>query len=262
MADKMVFDAWAPPDSIWSRWTKPVLFATARNVPATGAATTPSPLVLDRARIEPPPAGVTTYRSAPAAGGIAIVVELPGDEAVRAGLALAHLGFRPVPLFNALVPFGRMVPSVDVTPTVRALEANAPALRALSLAPDAPPAFLLDARRRGDDKPFVFGFDNRSYCLVSDFPSGEELRRRKIGRVVLLREEAGREPVIDVKDVLYAFQHAGIEIFAASMSGEGAPTAMTVRAPSLGGRLKDWIYRLAVGEPEAGAFGRKVPQSG
>lgn len=32
----------------------------------------------------------------------ALVVELPGDDSLRAGLALARRGFRPVPLVNAV----------------------------------------------------------------------------------------------------------------------------------------------------------------
>ena len=47
-----------------------------------------------------------------------IVVDLPGAEAVYAGLALAARGFRPIPLFN-----GTSGPSevIDVLPISRAL---------------------------------------------------------------------------------------------------------------------------------------------
>ena len=84
-----IFRIWAPPESPWSPWAKPVLFSfmdSAFGVPHVRS------IVFDGGWV-------------PAPGSTAIVVDLPGEEGVMWGLKLAGLGYRPVPLYNAL-PFG------------------------------------------------------------------------------------------------------------------------------------------------------------
>src|SRR5580765_130756 len=88
-----VFSTWAPENSIWSPWAKPVLFAH-----------------LDSALSYIPVAGAPgdVSWSPPPDERVAIVLDLPGAEGVIIGLALAVRGYRPVPLYNALpLPFGQ-----------------------------------------------------------------------------------------------------------------------------------------------------------
>src|SRR5690348_6243423 len=84
-----LYAIWADMESLWSQWTKPVLFAFMgdaspehRAWPATG----------DWSWVPEPNAGV------------AMVVDLPGAESVWVGIELARRGYRPIPLYNAL-PF-------------------------------------------------------------------------------------------------------------------------------------------------------------
>src|SRR5262245_64385018 len=80
------FNAWAPDGAAWTEWAKPVIFLTASgSLPTERAAPAPS---LDLGNIG---AG---------SGQSAVIVDLPGVEAVDTGLALASRGYRPVPLFN------------------------------------------------------------------------------------------------------------------------------------------------------------------
>src|SRR6188768_3038034 len=132
MRKEEVFEAWAPNGARWSDWAKPVLFAT---LPESDANSSESESSID---IE--------LSSACTAPGVALVVDLPGEESVAVGLALARRGMRPVPLFNAL-PGGTNA-LVDVGGIQRALVASASALLRADLDPDAPPAFLLDSLRR------------------------------------------------------------------------------------------------------------------
>ena len=83
-----LYEVWAPPDSPWSAWAKPVLFAhLPRPLPSLEPATS-----LDLSWIPP------------AEERRALIVDLPGAAAVRLGLALAGRGYRPVPVFNACPP--------------------------------------------------------------------------------------------------------------------------------------------------------------
>ena len=73
-----------------------------------------------------------------------MVVDLPGAEAVHAGLLLAERGFWPVPLFNGT---SGPMPVIDILPITRALAGGVERLRQRAIAADGAPAFLLDSRR-------------------------------------------------------------------------------------------------------------------
>src|ERR1044071_4252665 len=89
MDAQQLFEIWAPADSVWSRWAKPVLFAS--------LADTSGPLLPAEAGEAPPPETGFGVNADPQA---AYIVDLPGSAAVDRGLALARDGCRPVPLFN------------------------------------------------------------------------------------------------------------------------------------------------------------------
>jgi hypothetical protein len=179
------FCVWAPDESPWSPWVKPVLFAH------MGSAI--SQLVIAET------AGDVSWAPSPGERA-ALVLDLPGAEGTLTGLALAARGYRPVPLYNAVpVPYGQRmldlatgsaVTAVNVFPIVSALSRGAEELAHLKLSADAPPAFLLDANRRGDGRKMKVGeFDNRSVSFTTDFPSANFLASQKIGRVILVQKD-------------------------------------------------------------------------
>lgn len=201
-----IFDLWAPATAPWSPWAKPLLFAHIGNVE------------LRSQSAASPPAWAP-----PADGPTLIVCDLPGPLSVHAGEALAHVGFRPVPLFNA-VPSAAADSDetfaaqdvVDVTSIIHAVRAaterSSAALRAL--AAQAPPAFLLDSTRRTGHTPRPGDFDNRSVSLPTDFPSATFLKSRGIERVILLVSEHPTLPAADLSHTLVRWQEAGIPIHA------------------------------------------------
>src|SRR5215471_9521139 len=92
MNKEEIFSIWAPGNSIWSRWAKPVLFAHLDSA-------------LSYIQVTSAPSDVSW--SAPPGESVGIVLDLPGVDGVVTGLALAGRGYRPVPLYNALpLPFG------------------------------------------------------------------------------------------------------------------------------------------------------------
>ena len=241
---------WAPDDSVWSPWVKPVPFAFwPRQLKA-------SPSVL---RTE-----VTPALFPPASTGFALLVDLPGGESVRCGLLLASLGYRPVPIFSSCplsaAKQGLYLCSVDADDVITALVESAPALSALSLPASAPPAFLIDAHRQGSTH-ILSGdyFDNRSALFTSDFPSAETLRKHGISRVRIIRD--GTIPATpDLGHALKQWREGKLHLEV--LTHTGTPAEITWPARGMLGKI---YYRvklfLSLRPNEQGGYGRFVPES-
>lgn len=156
---------WAPDNALWTQWAKPVLFARALN-PA------PEKLVL-------PPVKWAPYGD----GRTAVFVDLPGKRGVLEGLALAQMGYRPVPLYNGVYGADKWSMAVDVTPVAEALYLGADYLSCQSIRPDAPPAFLLDAARMKGLARQPGRYDNRWCVFPQDAPSADFLKAHGIGSI-------------------------------------------------------------------------------
>ena len=257
MKPEEVYLAWAPPDSIWSPWAIPVPFAQI------------SCVSLDALQ------EVDTGNNLPGglipAPDLAVILDLPGDQAVRLSLALAARGFRPVPLIDgspgpqiasifpsldAAGPTGPPAIAVDMMQTLRWLCIGVAHLASLSISANASPAFFLDALRTGSGRnlgPEVF--DNRWKTLPQDFPSAKFLLEHGIGRILLI-QDAAAQPAEDLAHVLLRWQQAGLAIFAASAADVDAPRLITVRRPS---QFRALWYRalalLGLRRGSAGGFG-------
>jgi hypothetical protein len=261
--DQENFEAWAPAGSLWSPWAKPVLFTwtSAALSPSTGAPVTfdvswaPSPW---QESVE-----VTTgYREAPAqperrpaAELTAVVLDLPGEEALRAALALAVAGYRPVPLFNCCAGSNSTVP---VERIVARLAEGAPRLAALELPAAAPPAFVLDAdRMRGTPSPGVF--DNRWRVFPQDFPSGNVLRSHGVRRALHVRR--GTDVPEDLRHVLLAWREQGLRLEQVDLTQEQPrAAALTVDKPRLFRSMRARFELLrGLRRNWAGGFGALIP---
>jgi hypothetical protein len=280
MTGEDLFRIWAPDEVAWAAWAKPVLFAHVGGVSGDGGtgggepATTVPPAGDLRAGDLPP--------MPPADGRAVVVVDLPGEAGVAAGLRLAAGGFRPVPLYNAVpppsVPAGPArtarhptttttppVAMIDVGPILAGLVGGAASLAAMQLPPAASPAFLLDHDRRTGTagvrlEPGVF--DNRSVSLSTDFPSGHLLRSKGIDRAVVLQPRPGR-PQADLCHTLLRWQRAGVAIEVQHVGSAGPPRPVTVDRSSGFGRV--WQRALALlglRRSPMGGFGGTLPEPG
>lgn len=242
-----IYRIWAPSDAPWSRWVKPVLFS-----------------FMD-SRFDVGRPSITQFNTdwPPRPGQAVIVVDLPGEDGVVWGLQLARLGYRPIPLYNALPfpPSEKMFPAtrpectVDVVPILTALYRETAALKEIRPAADALPAFLLDAARRvarKDPEPGVF--DNRSVCFSTDFPSAEFLSSQHITQAIILQR--GSNVAGDLLLVLLEWQKAGIQLLRKDPMEAVPPKPIVVEPPSFLRRL--W-YRISVAltlrRGELGGFG-------
>ena len=226
-----IFDCWAPREGVWSPWCKSTPFSYMDRFQAVGEYVVPS-----EGEWEPPDASE----------GWGLVIDLDGAEAVAFGLQMAKRGYRPVPLFSSVPwPHGSDADLVAV-PMKRVLHTlvrGAEKLRALPLPPQAPPAFLLDARRAWlsfeayyDERTVL---DNRTLVLASEFPSVDDLRAGGIhrGMVIIQKRYLKSIPQPDL-------HHIGLDWLAAELPVQMAhPRKADWRMPLQ--RRTPWHVKLA-----------------
>jgi hypothetical protein len=244
ITSEQCFSVWAPDGVAWTEWAKPVVFSTPTGTLPTDPPASVSPVVLP---------GVGD-----AWGQSAIIVDLPGVEAVQVGLALAERGYRPVPLFNGTAGPS---PVIDLAPVIGALGAAAERLKHLALRPDAQPAFLLDARRATPSGAGEPGrYDNRWVVLPQDFPSVAFLASKGVREVTLIQRDA-TWPAEDLSHVLLRWQQAGVRLRVIDLATGRVEDDVRVREPSWFRRA--WYVAITVmgfRRSNVGGFGSAVPQ--
>jgi hypothetical protein len=244
MTNEECFAIWAPDGVVWSQWAKPVTFTQLNR------ASTPD--------TAPPQWEAPEVRSVPSPGRTAVIVDAPGPNAVRLGIALARIGYRPVPLFNATTGYAEVL---DIDPIAHHLLEGAPLLQDLRLPADAPPAFLLDAQRMNPQVlPYPGKFDNRWMTLPQDFPSATMLRAHGVVEALLLRH-SDRVPDQDLAHVLRRWQDAGVRITIGDLATGGEPQPYQVERPSLFRRA--WYRAVALmglRRNDVGGFGSAIPE--
>jgi hypothetical protein len=273
MTKQSLFEAWAPPGSIWSRWAKPVLFSQMDSIARDENVAPELPVDVSWA--------VDSDRAT------AIVVDLPGAQGVKVALSLAAIGYRPVPLYNACPAPAGDTALVDVRPILTALASAASSLQSLGLPDGAPPVFLLDANRntaavarppemvvdKSADLPPLSDaaggtavgtsssatFDNRSISLPTDFPSANLLLSRGIRRIVLIQPRR-TEPQADLSHSLLRWQQAGLTILAVAIDEPDLPRPITIKRPRAYRLLwYNLLAKLGLRANPLGGFGGSLP---
>lgn len=247
MTPSELYNIWAPQDSIWSPWAKPVLFAELSAVPLAPQLQI---LSLDVPRMDAP---------------AAVVIDLPGRESVSVGVTLAQAGYRPIPCFNGAAGPALDVANsavVNVTPIITALAEGAHVVVQLRLAADAPPAFLIDANRRIESRLAAPGrFDNRWVVFPQDFPSANFLKQHGIRSILLVQTGGASQPRSDLAHVLLRWQEAGLPVFGWDPAAKSHAAPLHVARPS---QFRSAWYRaltiLGLRRNSAGGFGSIVPE--
>ena len=242
MDNAQTYKIWAPDDGLWTAWAKPVLFATGDF------------FFVDPSLVDIPQIGWLPERCY----NTMIIVDLPGKQSVEEGLALARFGYRPVPLYNGVNKPNKLSGHsiVDVAGIVTALFAGAEVLRALSIAPAAPPAFLLDSNRMTGGVIRSPGwYDNRWCVFPQDMPSAAFLAKRRIQEVIV-RSYRIQD---DLAHILYRYQEQKIKV---SLCDGSEIKMKAVLKPRW---FKSLLYRfkviLGLTRNPVGGFGGLVPHS-
>jgi hypothetical protein len=257
MNKEQIYALWAPEESAWSRWAKPVLFAHLDSalslIPVTEIA-------------------VDVNWAPPPGDKVALVLDLPGPQGALTGVALAARGYRPVPLYNALpspsgeaplnpLAGGEMV-AVNVLPILSALRSGAEELAKLSLPSDAPPVFLLDANRSGNGQHLQpHEFDNRSISFTTDFPSANFLAFHGIQRAILVQINTV-EPQSDLAHTLRRWQDAGFVLKRKRLDLPDPPEIFeVVKPPWYGAMFQRALAAVGLRRARDGGFGAWMPDS-
>jgi len=253
----LAYKIWAPDYALWTQWAKPVLFATKDFSPVN-------------ALLDIPQIGWLPERTF----HTMIVVDLPGKQGVEEGLALARLGYRPVPLYNGVNnpaksritdkpvnpdkpdkpnnTHGTMI--VDAGEIAAALFSGAEVLRTLPITHGAPPAFLLDSNRMPFSSGKNYGwYDNRWCVFPQDMPSAAFLTKNGINEVIV-RSDMVRD---DLAHILFRYQEQKIKI---SLCGGNETRVTNISKPTW---FKNLSYRFKVimglTRNPTGGFGALIP---
>lgn len=138
----------------------------------------------------------------------AIIIDIEGVDSIKEGIALAHLGYRPIPIFNGTNP------SIGVSSTTNnamiepLLVWGALELEKIVLEEDVPPVFLLDRNRLNRYKIDPSIFDNSWDIYPQDIPSPDYFLQNGITKIVVRGNQLSR----DLKKVLYPYQKKNIKI--------------------------------------------------
>ena len=194
MVGREAFKIWAPPGCKWSAWVRPVpfIFYNPDTLSQVMSYTLPDIFFTEELQSD-----------------TAIFVDLPDYEGVKVGLALAKLGWQPVPLYNGTdeKPGGKAI--TENHSIEYALIWGAGVLSGIDIKKDAPPAFLIDSNRMHRYRPDASVFDNSWDLYSQDIPSADYFLENEITKIVVFGEKIQK----DLKRIFYKLQKKGIEFY-------------------------------------------------
>lgn len=194
MTNKECYRIWAPCGKKWSDWVRPVPFIVAQaNVKGYHLGELSIPMIdfIDE-----------SFHQA------AIIVDLPGDESVEVGIALARRGYRPVPIYNGTIEQENARATVDNQTVGAALLWGAEVLKEIEIAEDALPAFLVDKNRLHRFKVDAGVFDNSWDVYPQDLPSADYFLKNGIHKIIVISNSMSK----DLKAIFRKFKKKNIQI--------------------------------------------------
>lgn len=231
------YQIWAPEYTVWTQWTKPVLFTRSPSNPQVA--------------LNLPEIDWISQREE----GTMVIIDLPGKAGVEEGLALARMGYRPIPLYNGVCGPSPAAMIVKVDQIVDALFQGADHLISISLPTNAPPAFLLDYNRMSGSGKAPGKFDNRWCVFPQDMPSASFLVKEGIKKIYLRTYKIQN----DLAHILARYQEKGIKIY--TYNGTEPMKELDTVKPS---NFRSIFYRFKVifglVRNGAGGFGGKIPE--
>ena len=195
MTAKDVFKVWAPTGVKWVDWVRPVQFMALDDNFKTYEVSEfliPTITYIDKASED-----------------TAIIVDLEGDDSIKEGIALAKIGFRPIPIYNGTDSQEGAMATVDNNIVESGLIKGAIELVKINIPDNAPPAFLADSNRMHRFKMNESIFDNSWDIYPQDIPSAKYFLENGINKIIIV----GKKVENDLAKILYKFQQEGIEIY-------------------------------------------------
>lgn len=194
MIGKEIYKIYAPVDRKWTEWVRPVPFVA-----------------------------IDTYNRKPISNWLdrkvmftnkyekdaAIFIDLPGKESIELGIGLAHIGYRPIPLFNGTDEQQGSKATTDTYLIESCLITGSEKLKNIQLKNDANPTFLLDSTRTNRYRARESIFDNSWDLYKQDIPSVKYFKENGIRKIIVVGNTIQR----DLRKIFFEFQDEGIEFY-------------------------------------------------
>lgn len=217
MLGKVIYKIWSPLGAKWMEWVRPVPFVGINNNFKT----------YENSNIPIPDINyIPNYIKDSAKNkSTALIIDLPGIDSIKEGLAVAKIGFRPIPIYNGTDEQPGAMATVDNQSIKLGLIKGAIELKKMQISNDAPPAFLLDSNRMNRYKMDESVFDNSWDIYHQDMPSAEYFLNSEINQIIVI----GEKIQTDLAKILYKYQQKGIKIFLTE--GYNEPKEVKVKKP-------------------------------
>ena len=194
MKGKEIYKIYAPNGAKWIDWVRPVPFVAIDTYNRKPIAN-----FLDREAMF-----LKKYQQ-----DTAIFIDLPGKESIELGIGLAHMGYRPIPVFNGTDEQQGSQATTNTYLIESCLINGSQKLKNIKLKNDANPTFLLDSHRTNRYRAKESIFDNSWDLYKQDIPSAEYFKQNGITKIIVVGETIQR----DLKKIFLKFQEKGIEIY-------------------------------------------------
>ena len=194
MKGKEIYKIYAPNGAKWIDWVRPVPFVAIDTYNRKPIAN-----FLDRKAMF-----LKKYQQ-----DTAIFIDLPGKESIELGIGLAHMGYRPIPVFNGTDEQQGSQATTNTYLIESCLINGSQKLKNIKLKNDANPTFLLDSHRTNRYRAKESIFDNSWDLYKQDIPSAEYFKQNGITKIIVVGETIQR----DLKKIFLKFQEKGIDIY-------------------------------------------------
>ena len=194
MKGKEIYKIYAPNGAKWIDWVRPVPFVAIDTYNRKPIAN-----FLDRKAMF-----LKKYQQ-----DTAIFIDLPGKESIELGIGLAHMGYRPIPVFNGTDEQQGSQATTNTYLIESYLINGSQKLKNIELKNDANPVFLLDSHRTNRYRAIESIFDNSWDLYKQDIPSAEYFKQNGITKIIVVGETIQR----DLKKIFLKFQEKGIDIY-------------------------------------------------
>ena len=140
---------------------------------------------------------------------VAIIADLPEHYSINEGIALAKLGYRPIPVFNGTAETKGAKATVNNHAVEVGLIFGGIELQKIELKKDASPVFLTDSNRLNRHKLDISIFDNSWDLYHQDLPSAEYFLKNGIDKIIVRGNRFNK----DLNKILYRHQEKGMKIY-------------------------------------------------
>lgn len=138
----------------------------------------------------------------------AIIIDESGVDSIEEGIALASLGYIPIPIFNGTNPSIHSKTTTNNSIIEPLLIWGALKLKEMKLSKDNPPVFLLDSNRLHRYKITNSIFDNSWDVYPQDLPTHHYFKKNNITKIIVRSNQLNK----DLKKILYQYQKNKIDI--------------------------------------------------